>query len=318
MNPRTILFSFAGTTLAIVCGLASTAASQESRAAAAKASAEARFVTYIGTLEDAKGRPITSATSVDFSLYKLPHGGTAEWKETQKIVPDKSGRYKVRLGSTRKEGMPAEMFAVGESRWLAVQVEGAEEQPRSLLVAVPAGVANAGAIRPSAFVLSIPQSDESPAKAATSSAELNAIPLITGAGSIQASSMINVGYFAQPLASPQAAAVTGITDAPGGVGVWGQDNRGIGVYGTGEIGFATDSNAQQARTKGGWAKALVWFTGEYDGYIIYCYNSTLSGTAATQGTCGFNWDKTGVGDYIIDLGFDVSDRFFSVSGSSVY
>ena len=42
----------------------------------------------------------------------------------------------------------------------------------------------------------------------------------------------------------------------------------------------------------------------------------LAGTAATTPPCGFGFDKTGIGDYIIDFGFQVDDRFFSLTNVS--
>jgi hypothetical protein len=52
---------------------------------------------------------------------------------------DDQGRYKVLLGSTQPEGLPLDLFASGEARWLGVepQVAGVAEQPRVLLVGVP-------------------------------------------------------------------------------------------------------------------------------------------------------------------------------------
>src|SRR5207248_414861 len=43
------------------------------------------------------------------------------------------------LGSTRNEGLPMELFATGEPRWLGIQFQraGEAEQPRVLLASVP-------------------------------------------------------------------------------------------------------------------------------------------------------------------------------------
>ena len=43
----------------------------------------------------------------------------------------------VALGSTSSQGLPANVFASGEARWLGVQVQGQAEQPRVLLMSVP-------------------------------------------------------------------------------------------------------------------------------------------------------------------------------------
>jgi hypothetical protein len=112
--------------------------------------------------------------------------------------------------------------------------------------------------------------------------------------------------------SPGSSGVAGVNGA-GGIGVYG--TGGTGVFGTGSnFGFSTDSNVQQARTAGGWAKAMMFYNG-FNGSIVSCFNSTLSGAAASTPPCGFNSDKTGKGDYIIDFGFQVDDRFLSLTGT---
>ena len=53
--------------------------------------------------------------------------------------------------------------------------------------------------------------------------------------------------------------------------------------------------------------------GNFPTGIVSCFNSTLAGSAATTPPCGFTFDKAGIGDYILDFGFQVSDRFLSVT-----
>jgi hypothetical protein len=97
--------------------------------------------------------------------------------------------------------------------------------------------------------------------------------------------------------------VTGLSDNANGAGVWAQ-GPGYALYANGNTG--------QARTAGGLAKAMVFVSG-YGSSIISCFNSTLSGSAATTPPCGFLLDKTGTGDYIVDFGFEVDDRFISAT-----
>jgi hypothetical protein len=94
---------------------------------------------------------------------------------------------------------------------------------------------------------------------------------------------------------------------------------------SGQVGIGTTSpiatldvqgNASQARTAGGMVKAMLHFSPFNGGRIISCFNSTLSGAAATTPPCGFLFDITGVGDYIFDFGFEVDDRIYSVTYSS--
>jgi hypothetical protein len=57
------------------------------------------------------------------------------------------------------------------------------------------------------------------------------------------------------------------------------------------------------------------FVSGVTGNIVSCFNSTLGGASATTPPCGFGLDKTGTGDYILDLGFEVDDRFYSATGT---
>src|SRR5579863_879928 len=103
------------------------------------------------------------------------------------------------------------------------------------------------------------------------------------------------------------------------------DSAGVDVMtltASGQVGIGTNSpiatldvqgNASQARTAGGMVKAMLHFSPFNGGRIVSCFNSTLSGAAATTPPCGFLFDITGVGDYIFDFGFEVDDRIYSVT-----
>jgi len=91
----------------------------------------------------------------------------------------------VTLGETKSEGLPANLFASGEARWLGVQAQGQAEQPRVLLLSVPyalkAGDAQTvGGLSPSAFVLATPPNSDS---STTPSSTSNSIsPPLGGTG----------------------------------------------------------------------------------------------------------------------------------------
>src|SRR5207244_5347499 len=61
------------------------------------------------------------------------------WQEVQNLELDTQGRYVTLLGAGSREGLPIEMFASGEPRWLGVraQLPDEAEQPRILLLSVP-------------------------------------------------------------------------------------------------------------------------------------------------------------------------------------
>ncbi len=96
-----------------------------------------RLIKFSGTLLDSQDRPMAGPVGVTFALYSQQTGGAALWLETQNVKPDANGLYTVLLGANSANGVPAELFASGEARWLAVQVERQAEQPRVLLVSVP-------------------------------------------------------------------------------------------------------------------------------------------------------------------------------------
>jgi hypothetical protein len=96
-----------------------------------------RLIKFSGTLLDAQDRPMAGPVGVTFALHAQQAGGAALWMETQNVTPDAHGNYTILLGANSANGVPAELFASGEARWLEVQVERQAEQPRILLVSVP-------------------------------------------------------------------------------------------------------------------------------------------------------------------------------------
>jgi len=175
------------------------------------------LVNFNGTLTDLNGKPITGITGVTFLLYQDEQGGTPLWLETQNITPDKNGHYTVVLGSTTSQGLPTDLFASGEARWLGVQAQGEAEQPRVLLLSVPyalkAGDAQTlGGLPASAFVLAAPpnaataSASASPASTTapavtplassdvtTTGGTANTIPMFTTATNVQNSILTQTG-----------------------------------------------------------------------------------------------------------------------------
>jgi hypothetical protein len=125
------------------------------------------LVKFSGLLMDANHKPLTGTVGVTFALYSSEQGGSPLWLETQNVKPDNTGQYTVMLGSSTSHGLPAELFASGEARWLGVQAQGQAEQPRVLLISVPyalkAGDAETvGGLPASAFLLAMPPTGNSP------------------------------------------------------------------------------------------------------------------------------------------------------------
>jgi len=72
-----------------------------------------------------------------FSIYSVPEGGEPLWSETQRLAIAADGKYAVLLGAASQTGLPPQLFAAGQSRWVGVSIERAPELPRTPLVAVP-------------------------------------------------------------------------------------------------------------------------------------------------------------------------------------
>jgi endosialidase-like protein len=106
-------------------------------APSASAALVPRLIKFTGTLLDAQNRPMAGPVGVTFALYAQQRGGAALWMETQNVKPDGNGEYAIFLGAESSQGVPAELFATGEARWLGIEVERQAEQERILLVSVP-------------------------------------------------------------------------------------------------------------------------------------------------------------------------------------
>lgn len=144
------------------------------------------MVRFNGTISGARGRLV----GVTFALYKEQEGGAPLWLETQTLTTDTAGHYSVQLGSTRLNGLPRDLFATGEARWLGVQAEGQLEQPRVLLLSVPyamkaADAETLGGLPPSAFLLAAPAGSGTAGvatSASTNPSTTPANPTVTGTG----------------------------------------------------------------------------------------------------------------------------------------
>jgi hypothetical protein len=152
------------------------------------------LVNFKGVLTSANGKPLTGTVGVTFYLYQDQQGGAPLWLETQNVQPDKTGHYSVALGSSSTQGLPAIVFASGEARWLGVQAQGQEEQPRVLLMSVPYALKaldaqTIGGKPASAFMLAPTGSSSSkaanlPPGTITGSGTADYVPVFTGATTI--------------------------------------------------------------------------------------------------------------------------------------
>ncbi len=151
-----------------------------------------RLIKFSGVAKDASGQRRSGTVGITFSIYAEQQGGATLWMETQNAALDAQGRYAVLLGSTESAGLPLDLFATGEPRWLGAKLElpGEVEQPRVLLVSVPYALKasdadTVGGMPASAFVLAptgAGANASTPGSAKSKAAKSKAEPLFTSSG----------------------------------------------------------------------------------------------------------------------------------------
>ncbi len=79
----------------------------------------------------------TVAAQVTFSIFGEAEGGQPIWSETQNVQLDHQGRYAALLGSMSVAGLPVDIFASREARWIETSADGFPPNARVPLVTVP-------------------------------------------------------------------------------------------------------------------------------------------------------------------------------------
>ena len=127
-----------------------------------------RLVSVTGVYQPANGQPPPPGTVVTLLVYADQQGGTPLWQETQNVEFDASGRYSLLLGASLADGIPADVFASGDAKWLALHFAGTGdvEGPRSRITSVPYALRSAdadtlGGKPASAYVLAEPATSTS-------------------------------------------------------------------------------------------------------------------------------------------------------------
>jgi hypothetical protein len=172
-----------------------------------------RVMQFNGTFRPSNGQPPAPVEIVTFAIYADETGGTALWQETQNVTIESGGGYGVVLGSTNPAGVPVDVFASGQARWLGVYVNrpGESEQARIRIMSVPYALRSAdadtlGGKPASAYLLANPSATSTSSNTkqsagtantnsvTTLSANTNWIPVaIDNAGGLGNSSMFQSG-----------------------------------------------------------------------------------------------------------------------------
>jgi hypothetical protein len=125
-------------------------------------------------------------------------------------------------------------------------------------------------------------------------------------------------------------ALEGYSTANPASGVFGQDNNtnsygvaghsdnGVAVVGDSSSGWAMQAlgNTTQARAKSGFVKAMALVSPGLADPIRQCFNSQLPPSQATTNDCGITYSSSVVGLYHLDFGFQVNDRFASLTSQA--
>ncbi len=101
------------------------------------AAAGDQVLSMSGVLRSPDGRAVGPTQTVTYSIYDQQTGGTLLWQETQNVSVDSQGRYSLFLGAVNTNGVPADLFPAGETRWVGVQWQGHAEAARYPLTTVP-------------------------------------------------------------------------------------------------------------------------------------------------------------------------------------
>ena len=122
--------------VSFVCLLTATIVSAQQ---SSRSDAVPRVMHITGVVAPANGKSAGSVETITLAIYAEENGGTPLWEETQQVAIDANGRYTILLGATRPDGLPLDLFASGEARWLGRRFEGGgeREQARVLLASVP-------------------------------------------------------------------------------------------------------------------------------------------------------------------------------------
>jgi hypothetical protein len=252
-----------------------------------------RLVNFSGVALNAQGKPLSGTAGVTFSIYKDQSAGAPLWMETQNVQVDGKGNYSIQLGATKSVGLPLELFASGEARWLGVRVNGGEEQPRVMLLSVPYALkagdaATIGGLPPSAFVLAAtPGSGASgsgegaapsnPSAGATPSASnvtttggtVSTIPLWTTGTNVQSSAITQTGS--------GAASKVGINIANPAATL---DVKGTATF-RGNLGLAATGNAVAAGGKN--SQPQTFTASSFNGFTAAPTNQNLRWQAEPAG-----------------------------------
>ncbi len=120
----------------VLASCASAQVDSQTASAVISSGTQPRLIRLRGIIQDEQSLPITGSVDVTFSVYGDQTTPNPLWQETQNVTLDAAGHYNVLVGVTSEAGLPLDIFAAGEARWIGIRPAGHVEQPRFPLVSV--------------------------------------------------------------------------------------------------------------------------------------------------------------------------------------
>ncbi|ABF40617.1 hypothetical protein Acid345_1615 [Candidatus Koribacter versatilis Ellin345] len=226
-----------------------------------------KLIRFSGQLADENGKALTGTVGITFSLYKSQTDKASLWIETQNVKLDAEGKYGVLLGATKADGVPLEMFARGEARWLGMNVNG-KEQPRVLFVSVP-------------YALKAAEAESLAGHAATdfvttdklTTTVQEQVKQATSSSSTKDGATGNTVNPATSFAANNTTQVLDVTQSGSGTGVWSKATTGIALRGS-SAGLAIYGSSTGTSA----APAIQGVSNSTAGAGVMGYNTAASGS----------------------------------------
>jgi hypothetical protein len=96
-----------------------------------------RVIPASGRVVDAAGQALAGRVWITFHVYAAADAVDPLWTDSGWVELDAAGSFSVVLGANSQTGVPAELFAAGEARWLGYAARGLTEGPRTRILSVP-------------------------------------------------------------------------------------------------------------------------------------------------------------------------------------
>ena len=175
------VFTSALASIIVLTSIASVSAQSSKPTGSQPSISVPRLIKFNGVFQPADGQPPASMEVVTLSVYAEQQGGVPLWQEIQTVAVDTTGQFTVLLGASHPDGLPLEVFASGEARWMSLEFArpGEVERPRVRLTSVPYALKaedaeTLGGLPASAYLLAPTEGDKARRATAASAGDASA------------------------------------------------------------------------------------------------------------------------------------------------